>query len=348
MRRWRSYDQVLALDPDFTMERILQPAVSRCRPWSRYETAGRQLRVQAIAALPTEIVSVTHSEEIAAAMTLHLQALDRHAEALADFDRAIAIRPDHASTHFGKSVCLLQTGDLPRGWQRWQNATKLANAGAGGRLAAGSGATLARATQLPSAATRPILLHAEQGLGGHLAEFCPVRPACGEETWCSQGRSWKVQKPLWRLLAGFPGTRTDDYLRRRAAAPFVPAAARIPTGKACHWPSAPPLELIPTRTYLAADPEALRRLAAARVNGAAPGFAPGLIWAGGPGLVADRRRSMALEQFFPLAECARGQPGFFTEGCRGSADSRITGVAAARLHRRPAGLRRHRGAGGLA
>jgi len=46
-----------------------------------------------------------------------MQALDRHGEALADFDRAIAIRPHHAPTHFTRSVCLLQAGDLPRGWR---------------------------------------------------------------------------------------------------------------------------------------------------------------------------------------------------------------------------------------
>ncbi len=271
-----SYDQVVALDPDYD-EAFYNRGVAQ-QTMERYEAAYASYS-RAIALRPDYADAIKNR-----GMTL--QALDRHDEALADFDRAIAIRPDHAPTHFTRSACLLQAGDLPRGWREYEWRWRTPELKAAWR-------------EFPEPlwrgdrpiAGKTILLHAEQGLGDTLqfCRFVPQVAALGAKV------ILEVQQPLWRLLADFPGA-AQTIIRGDEPPPFdlhcpllsLPLALGIT------------LKTIPAETYIAAD----RKLVAGwrQRLAALPGLRVGLVWAGRPGLVADRRRSMALERLNPLAE----------------------------------------------
>ena len=58
-------------------------------------------------------------------VTLH--ELKRFDEALASYDRAIALRPDYAQAHFNEAVCRMLTGEFDRGWQKLEWDGKLSS-----------------------------------------------------------------------------------------------------------------------------------------------------------------------------------------------------------------------------
>ena len=298
-----SYGQVLALDPDYD-EAFYNRGVA-LHTMEHYEAANASYD-RAIALRP-DYADAFKNRGMA------MQALDRHGEALADFDRAIAIRPHHAPTHFTRSVCLLQAGDLPRGWREYEWRWRTPELMVGWR-------------QFPEPFWRgdqpiggkTILLHAEQGLGDTL-QFCRFVPhvaALGARV------VLEVQQPLGRLLADFRGA-AQTIIRGEDLPPFDVHCPLLSLPLALGTT----LETIPAGSYIAADPELLahwrRRVAAL------PGFRVGLVWAGGPGLVADRRRSMALERFAPLAEV----PGVSLVSLqKGAAAAQVRASSALRLH----------------
>jgi tetratricopeptide (TPR) repeat protein len=298
-----TYDQVLALDPDY--DNAFYNRGVALQTMERYEAAIASYD-QAIALRPDYADAFKNR-----GMTL--QALDRHDEALADFDRTIAVRPDHAPTHFAKSVCILQTGDLSRGWREYEWRWRTPELMAAWRQFP---EPLWRGDQPIGGKT--ILLHAEQGLGDTL-QFCRLVPqvaALGAKV------ILEVQQPLWRLLADFPGA-TQTIIRGEELPPFDLHCPLLSLPLALGTT----LETIPAVTYIAADPELLagwrERLAAL------PGLRVGLVWAGRPGLVADRRRSIALERFAPLAEV----PGVSLVSLqKGAAAASVHASSALRLH----------------
>src|SRR6185437_14878935 len=105
-----------------------------------------------------------------------LRELDRFEEAMASFERAIALRPDFAEAHFNAAHCLLLTGDLGRGWKQyeWRWLTDQLNSEE-------RNFAQPQWTGSHEIAGKTILLHAEQGLGDTL-QFCRYVPrvtACG-------------------------------------------------------------------------------------------------------------------------------------------------------------------------
>ena len=58
-----------------------------------------------------------------------LKYLDRPKEALESFDRAIALEPEMPQAHWNKALLCLELGDFERGWHgyewRWRGATDL-------------------------------------------------------------------------------------------------------------------------------------------------------------------------------------------------------------------------------
>ena len=49
-------------------------------------------------------------------------------QALASYDKAIALKPDDAEAHMNQSLCLLQTGRFEQGWRQHEWRKKLDNA----------------------------------------------------------------------------------------------------------------------------------------------------------------------------------------------------------------------------
>ena len=56
-----------------------------------------------------------------------LQELKRFDEALASYNRALAVRPDYAETHWNESLVRLLTGDFTRGWEKYEWRWKAEN-----------------------------------------------------------------------------------------------------------------------------------------------------------------------------------------------------------------------------
>src|SRR5260221_11143689 len=98
-----------------------------------------------------------------------LAAQNRHGEAVASYNRALALQPDNANVHFNNALSLLTIGDYPRGLAEYEWRFK--RAGTGPRK------DLRRPLWLGEAplAGKTILLHPEQGLGDTIM-FAPSPP----------------------------------------------------------------------------------------------------------------------------------------------------------------------------
>ena len=119
----------------------------------------------------------------------------RHAEAIASYEQAIAIKPDYASAWWNKAINLLVQGRFAEGWPLYEWRWK------------GDARSLLRSFAQPlwlgaeSLAGKTILLHAEQGLGDSI-QFCRYASQL-----CAQGARvlLEVPQPLVNLLAGLDG-----------------------------------------------------------------------------------------------------------------------------------------------
>jgi tetratricopeptide (TPR) repeat protein len=223
-----------------------------------------------------------------------LSVLGQHVAALQSFDEALTVRPDHPATRFGRSLCLLKMGDLARGWTeyewRWQVPPL---------------ATRVRRFPRPPwlgaepLAGKTILLRAEQGFGDTL-QFCRYAPLVAARG----GRVvLAVARPLVRLMATLDGCA--QVISERDPVPpydlhcplmslplaFGTTLETIP----------PPARVTPPADRVAEWRRRLAPLAGSRV---------GLCWAGDPrrsdpaANAIDRRRSMTLAHYAPLARAA--------------------------------------------
>ncbi len=120
------------------------------------------------------------------------QDLGRLQEALEDYERAMALRPEDPEPRFYASMVKLLSGDLPQGWQLYENR---------------HARQPKRAFRQPQwsgqeeLAGKRILLHGEQGFGDTI-QFCRYVPLVAQ-----RGGSviLEVPAPLARLLATLPG-----------------------------------------------------------------------------------------------------------------------------------------------
>jgi tetratricopeptide (TPR) repeat protein len=270
-----NYEQVIALDPEY--DEAFYNRGYTLQSMERHEAA--------IASYDRALALRPDYAEALKNRGMTLQALDRYDEALADYDRSIALRPDHAPAHFAKGACLLQSGDLSRGWReyewRWRTPELMAD-----------WRQFAQPLWRGDASIRgkTILLHAEQGLGDTLqfCRFVPQVAACGARV------ILEVHRPLSQLLASLPGAvqivvRGESLPLFDLHCPLLSLPLALGTT----------LKTIPSASYLAADPD---QVADWRQRTAAlTGFRVGVVWAGAPGQVANHLRSIALELLTPLA-----------------------------------------------
>src|SRR5262249_21302163 len=125
-----------------------------------------------------------------------LRRLDRVEEAVADLQQAIARRPDFAEAHFELGMARLTLGDFADGFDEYEWRWKTA-AFAPSRRAF----TAPVWTGAQELAGKPILLHAEQGLGDtiQLVRYVPLVARRGARV------ILEVQPELVALLAGSAG-----------------------------------------------------------------------------------------------------------------------------------------------
>jgi tetratricopeptide (TPR) repeat protein len=218
-----------------------------------------------------------------------LRAQGRREEALFCYRHAIAIKPDYAEAHVNEALTLLQAGNFAEGWPKYEWRWRLDYMKAsvfdaplwdGGDLAG-----------------KTILLHSEQGLGDSIqfVRYANMVKARGA-----------------RVLLSCPASLVRLFETVAGLDRIFPEGATL-AAYDCHAPllSLPRifetrLETIPrAMPYIEARPDEAARWAG-RLQ-AYDGLKIGLVWAGNPrpgqpdAHAADRRRSMRLDQFTPLA-----------------------------------------------
>ncbi len=210
---------------------------------------------------------------------------DRPDEAAAVLDRAVHMRPTNPDLHKNLSLALLQQGDLERGWfeYEWRWCCD-------GLKRADFPKPLWDGTPLGG---RPILLHAEQGLGDAV-QFVRYARLVHERG----GRVILRCRPeIASVLASCPGVHqvisTNEPLPSfDCHAPLLGLPAYFHTSLATIPAEAP---------YLSAD-ERLRehwRRELESLPGA--GLRLGIVWRGNPQHPDDERRSFSLAQLAPLS-----------------------------------------------
>ena len=299
-----SNDQALSITPD-------DPGVWANRTTTLLALNEPQRALEALETLAPPGAETEHRKGLA------LRRLGRPEAALACFDAAVAMAPGHAAAQYNRALMQLMLGQFEEGWRghewRWRAGEAARNFDVplwlGGDEIMG----------------KTILLHAGQGLGDTI-QFCRYAIALSAVATVVL----EVPASLMRLMSSLPGR--GQVIANGTAPP--------PIDLHCPLMSLPlafetTVDTVPyERPYLGADPAAV---AAWRARLAPlPGRRIGLVWAGGPrpddpvARSSDRRRSMTLRQFAPLADV----PGL-------SFVSLQVGVAAAQTAAPPDGMAIH-------
>ena len=215
----------------------------------------------------------------------------RYEEAVPWYRKALAFAPAFAKAHVNLAMVLLRQGDFEGGWAEYEWRLRLP------RWLSTAPAFAQPCWQGESLAGRTILLHAEQGLGDTL-QFIRLAPGVKE-----RGGTVLLFCPaelagLLRACAGI-----DRIVTASSALPAFDVQAPLLSLPAILKST---LATVPAAVpYLAADAAAVERWR--RELSSYPEYKVGIIWQGNPRFSdaecrsADRRRSIPLSQFEPVA-----------------------------------------------
>jgi tetratricopeptide (TPR) repeat protein len=274
-----SFDRALTPRPDYV--EALNNRGNSLRALSHYDAAIDSYQ-RALAVEPNSRQARINQGNV-------LQIMNRHEEALVCYDTVLMADPEHLDARWNGALCRLALGDFARGWRdfEWRDRLTMGIRPFAEPLWLGE----------PEIAGRTILLHAEQGLGDTL-QFCRYATLLA-----ARGARvvLEAQPPLQRLLATLDGVarvvaRGDALGAFDLQCPLMSLPLAFGTTLAT-VPAAVP--------YLHADPRAAANWRARLA--ALPGVKIGLVWAGNPrsfnwiASEMDRRRSIALAEFAPLA-----------------------------------------------
>jgi tetratricopeptide (TPR) repeat protein len=216
-----------------------------------------------------------------------LQSMGRTEEAALCCQTGVERDPDCAETHFVHSQIALLRGDFERGWEEyewrlkmWKPTPRLRRDGS--QIAAWDGSPLNG---------RRILLYCEQGLGDNI-QFVRYRRLVAE----AGGEVVLECSP--RLAPLFKAAFACEVFSEGSELPDCDLAVALPSLPRMFRTTR---QTIPAHIpYLQADP---RLVEAWNERMPCTGkIRVGLVWGGNPKFGADRRRSLRLEQFAPLAE----------------------------------------------
>jgi len=219
-------------------------------------------------------------------MGIALEDLGRPEDALAAYRQTLALKPDHPDAHMSSGMVHLLLGDFATGWKEYAWRAKCPRVPMQRDLTQPewTGGDLQGKT---------ILLHWEQGLGDtlHFIRYAPLIAARGAKVVL---KCQHELESLMKRIDGISAVAIDEKL-------LPPYQLHCPLA---NLPLAfgTTLETIPARTpYVTAPPE---RIAAwqERIGSPDGRLRIGLSWAGQPIHRNDRRRSMRLDQFSPLAD----------------------------------------------
>ena len=229
------------------------------------------------------------------------------AEAIDNYSRAIALKPDHPVIHMSRAMAWLQAGDFEHGWPEYEWRLKTGEIEIPAfRQPAWDGTPLDG---------RTILLYADFGLGDSI-QFIRYASLVAD-----RGGDVVVAcpKPLSRLFARCRGVR--EVAAAEAPMPQFDVYALI---KSLPRIFGTRLETIPAIVpYFSVDESDVAKWRGEL--GSLDGFKVGVVWQGNPGYMRDRQRSFRLEQLEPLARVSGVrlvslQTGFGSEQVAGVAD----------------------------
>jgi Flp pilus assembly protein TadD len=197
--------------------------------------------------------------------------------------QTIRLRPDHIEAHWGLALALLLDGQYAEGWHEYEWRWRLKNCPF---VRKNFSQPQWRGKQLQN---KRLLLHPEQGLGDiiQFARFFPLLAAYGGHV------ILEIPFALRRLLDGIPGV-TEIVTYGEKLPPYdlhcpvmsLPLALRITLDTIPEPMQFPALRNHPEKRTII-DEKSLR---------------VGLVWAGNPKHLEDRKRSISLLQLVPLAE----------------------------------------------
>lgn len=213
-----------------------------------------------------------------------------YAQALDAYRRAVELNPNYPQARYQLALTRLGSGDYAAGWPLYESRLD----------PAWIGAVSAPVLPMPpwqgeDLTGKRLLVLTEQGYGDHI-QFCRfVRPLAERGVEVFMGAS----QPLLGLMRGLPGCAgliaTEEEAWRSGCDYWVFV------GSLPYRLGVAPEAVVTETPYLSADP--------ARVEFWRDALAPytdtlkvGLFWAGRPTHANDRRRSLRLDQFAPLAD----------------------------------------------
>ncbi len=208
-------------------------------------------------------------------------------EAIACFERALALQPDLAGAHFGLAEALLMRGSFERGWEEYEWRFRIADTP---RLMPDTDRPQWDGGPLPGGT---LLLIADQGFGDGIqfGRYIPwVARRCRDVVLaCSPTLKPILEQlhPKVRVVAEWPRIGAFDAWCPLTGLPRL-AGTRLDT-----IPAGIP--------YLHAEPERVARWAARLEELVPAGLRRvGLVWAGRPTHKNDRKRSMSLRDLAPV------------------------------------------------
>ena len=234
-----------------------------------------------------------------------LKETGRVAEAVAVLEEAVRLDPTHGEAEWNLALALLLSGRMAEGWRAYEARRRLPSFPV--RRIAGPewlGEPLDG---------KPLLIHAEQGLGDTIQFVRYVRFAAraGARTVLASPRSMHRLLDTCHGLDEVVTPESDNGHARQVPLLSLPRLAG-------DWPGAT------EAPYLYADPAKVRfwgeRL------GPRHGLRVGICWQGNPNYAGDAQRSVPLEVFAPLA----GLPGVTLYSLhKGPGQAQLSGVGAA-------------------
>jgi tetratricopeptide (TPR) repeat protein/glycosyltransferase involved in cell wall biosynthesis len=269
-------ERALALRPDHPA--TLTALGQALRDLGRLAASEQALR-RALALRPDDVSFMNN-------LAITLQDMDRPDEALVLLDAATRIDPDEPETRHHRAMLLLREGRFSEGWRDYEFRSGISQAGNSYEQFAGQQRWAGEALE-----GRTILLVPEQGLGDTIqfVRYVPLVAArCGRVV-------LGIQRPLLALMRSLPAPVTlvaigDPLPAYDVHCPLMSLPLAFATT----------VDTIPSpANYLAPEVVALERWRQ-RVGADQPGFRVGVVWAGNPRHLADRRRSIPFAALAPL------------------------------------------------